>query len=324
MSSKASILQFLEENRSREVSGNEIAAALGISRNAVWKVIHQLEAEGYAITAVNKKGYRLSEGCDVLSEQSIRPFIHNTSFYSKIQVYKLLESTNLTAKELANAGAPAGTVVIAEQQSAGRGRLGRSFYSPAAAGIYMTVLLRPQESTETSMLITSAAGIAVCRAVQTVAKVEPQIKWVNDVYLDGRKLCGILTEASMNFEAGNLEYLVIGIGVNMTDGDFPPELRDSAISLAEKNQGEAISRSRLIGEILNELEIVTADLEKKTFLSEYRRRSFILGSEINIISPQGTERATALDIDDHGYLVVRMADGTQKSLSSGEISVRKV
>ncbi len=321
MSSKDTILRLLEENRGRYLSGNELSEQLGISRTAVWKAVRQLEEEGYTVLAVNKKGYQLAEDCDILSSQSIRPFLRRPELYPDIQVHKLLESTNKTAKELANHGASGGTVVLAEQQSGGRGRLGRSFYSPSGAGIYMTVLLRPTEPAETTMLITSAAAVAVCRALKAVCGLEAQIKWVNDVYLDGRKLCGILTEAAVNFEDHRMDYLIIGIGINVTNGDFPPELREAAISLEEK-LGRRLPRSPLIGELLNQLSEI--DLSQKQFLEEYRARSFVLGSYVNVISPTGTERALAVNINDQGHLLIRLDDGTEKALSSGEISIRKV
>jgi len=321
MSTKDAVLSFLERSRGKDVSGEELAASLSVSRTAVWKAVRSLREEGYPILAEKKRGYRLEEDCDILSPQSIRPFVRGTLF-SDIRVYEEVESTNKTAKELAAAGAPGGIALIAERQSAGRGRLGRSFFSPAGAGIYMSVLLRPQKSAADATLITTAAAVAVCRAIKRVCGLETQIKWVNDVYLDGRKLCGILTEAGMNFETGTLDYLVVGIGINVRHSAFPPELRETAISLAERLGSQRIQRSRLIGEILNELTAATEDLEKKTFLTEYRARSFILGKEIYVLSPTSTERAEALDIDSEGRLLVRGEDGQIRALYSGEVSIR--
>lgn len=323
MSAKQDVLRLLESNKGSILSGNEIALSLSITRTAVWKAINSLKEGGYQIAAVNKKGYCLNEQNDILSPQSIKPYLHDADRHEMI-VHKSLDSTNTLAKALANADAKSGTVVIAEQQTEGKGRLGRRFHSPNASGIYMTVIFRLKNSIEQSMLITSAAAVAVCRAIKTVCDLECQIKWVNDVYLDGKKLCGILTEASVNFEAGQLDYVVVGIGINVTANDFPEELREVATSLEEKAGGMSISRSRLIGEVLNELAIVIEDLQEKQFLQEYKTRSFILGSEINVISPTDTKRATALDFNEFGHLVVRFADGEVKTLSSGEISIRKV
>lgn len=324
MTTKDSVLKFLEEQKGALVSGSAIASELGLTRSAVWKAIRVLEEEGYPITSVSQKGYRLEKDSDILSAQSIRPFIHNSELYQDILVYKEVGSTNQVAKELANNGASNGTVVITEHQTAGRGRLGRSFYSPEARGIYLSTIFRLEDNVETSMLVTSAAAVATSRAIQKVTGLETQIKWVNDVYLDGKKLCGILTEASMNFESNTLDYLVIGIGINVAASDFPAELKPIITSLEEHLPGSKISRSELIGALLNELEIIISDLNDRRFLPEYRRRSFIIGSEINVISSTKSELATAIDIDDQARLIVRMADGSIHALNSGEISIRKV
>lgn len=324
MTTKETVLQYLEENKGELVSGGAIAAALGLTRAAVWKAVQSLAEDGYPITSVSKKGYLLEPESDILSVQSIRPFLKDPDFYPDIRVYEEVGSTNQVAKELANNGAPGGTVIIAEHQTAGRGRMGRSFYSPEARGIYLSAIFRLQDSVETSMLITSAAAVAVSRAVKSVTGLETQIKWVNDVYLEGKKLCGILTEASMNFESNTLDYLVVGIGINVSLCDLPEELRPVVTCLEEHLPGMRISRSELIGALLDELKAVILDLRDKTFLREYRERSFILGSEINVISAAATERATAIDIDEQGRLLVRMADGTERLLNSGEISIRKV
>lgn len=323
MSTRETLLHFLEENKGTPVSGSRIADTLGISRAAVWKAVKSLQEDGYTITAVHKKGYRLEESNDILSLQSIYPYIKDPDFFPSIRVYKTLDSTNTTAKELANDGAVSGTVILAEQQTAGKGRLGRSFSSPSAGGIYMSVILRPTAEIETSLLITSAAAVAVSRAVKDVTGAETQIKWVNDVYLNGKKLVGILTEATMDCEARTIDSLVLGIGVNVLDVGFPPEIEDVATSL-ERELHRRFSRSMLIGGILNELQAVWKDIGTKSFLEEYRRRSFLIGRRINVISPVKTEPGTALDINDMGHLIVKMDSGEIRKLNSGEVSVRRI
>lgn len=324
MSSKENILKLLEINKGKILSGNDIAQSLNISRTAVWKSINNLKEEGYEISSVNKKGYCLESKNDILSSQSIKPYINNTNLYKDIKVYKTIGSTNTEAKALANDSAFNGTVIISEQQTQGKGRLGRQFYSPIASGIYMSVIFRLENPLEQSILITSSAAVAVCRAIKKVCNLDCQIKWVNDIYIDSKKVCGILTEASVNFESRQLDYIVVGIGINVTTDSFPKELSDIATSLQEKLNGNIIQRSELIGEILNELEIVLNDLDDKNFMKEYKSRSFILGSEINVISPNSTQKATAIDFNEYGHLIVRLEDGKLKTLSSGEISVRKI
>ena len=324
MSTKHDVLKLLEQSKGTSISGNDIATTLKLSRTAVWKAINGLKDDGYPIGATTKKGYCLEVTSDILSSQSILPHILNTSLYDNIIVHKSLPSTNTIAKDLANNSAPNGTVIIAEQQTAGKGRLGRSFYSPHASGIYMSVVFRLDNPIEQSMLITSATAVAVCRAIKTVCNLDCQIKWVNDVYIDSKKVCGILTEASVNFESQQLDYIVVGIGINITTNDFPTELNDIATSLQDKLNGTIISRSQLIGEILNQLDVIIHDLKDKSFLDEYKSLSFILGSEINVITPTLTQKATALDFNELGHLIVKLEDGTLKTLSSGEISIRKI
>lgn len=322
MSTKDHVLQFLEEKKGEAVSGNEIAAALGLSRAAVWKAVHALETEGYPISAASKRGYSLSPCSDILSKASISPHLAPDCSLRHLHIYKELPSTNTTAKIMASEHAPHGTVVIAEHQTAGKGRLGRTFYSPDAQGIYLSVILRLNESTDLSMLVTSAAAVAVCRAIQTVTGIEAQIKWVNDVYIEEKKVCGILTEASMNFENGQLDYLVLGIGINVAEKTFPPDLHDVATALGSHCTSH-VDRSRLIGTLLNELDCVISTLSSRSFLEEYRKRSFLLGTRINVITASETLPATALSIDDNGHLIVRMDTGELRTLSSGEVSIRK-
>ena len=308
MSTKDHVLRFLEEKKWQAVSGSEIAEALSLSRASVWKAVHALQEEGYPISAASKRGYSLAQNSDILSSASILPYLHSGCTLNKLHVYKELGSTNTTAKAMANDQAPHGTVVIAEHQTAGKGRLGRSFYSPGAQGVYLSVVLRLNESTDVSMLVTSAAAVAVCRAIRAVSGIEAQIKWVNDVYIDGKKVCGILTEASMNFENGQLDYRVLGIGINVTECDFPPELRDVATSLSH-HCTSSVDRSRLIGALLNELEAVISTLPSREFLAEYRKRSFLLGERINVITAKETLPGTAVSINDSGHLLVRMDTG---------------
>lgn len=322
MSTKDHVLRFLEAKKGQAVSGSKIAEALSLSRASVWKAVHALQEEGYPISAASKRGYSLAQSSDILSSASILPYLKPNGTLNKLHVYKELGSTNTTAKAMANDQAPHGTVVIAEHQTAGKGRLGRSFYSPGAQGVYLSVVLRLNESTDVSMLVTSAAAVAVCRAIRAVSGIEAQIKWVNDVYIDGKKVCGILTEASMNFENGQLDYLVLGIGINVTERDFPSELRDVATSLSH-HCASPVDRSRLIGALLNELEAVISTLPSRGFLAEYRERSFLLGERINVITAKETLPGTAVSINDSGHLLVRLDTGELRTLSSGEVSVRR-
>ncbi len=343
MSTRGNVLKALEENKGSAVSGEELATRLNISRAAVWKAIQELRREGYSIDAITNKGYCLAPSSDVLSVEGIMPRVKKRSMADRIHVFKTLESTNLTAKKMALDGAPYDTVVIAEEQTKGRGRMGRSFFSPPAGGIYMTFILEPRFDTSRSVLITTAASVAVCKAIEKVTGLSCRIKWVNDIYMKDKKICGILTEAVTDFESGHIDHIVLGIGINYSTAmsAFPEELSGIAGSLFENTPKtiagsygqptEGISRNCLIAEVINQMLEINENLESRDFIDEYKSRSFILGKEVLVIPTAGLGKdrnltegipASAIDIDGDGGLVVRYQDGTEQTLNSGEISIR--
>ena len=244
---------------------------------------------------------------------------HLKGFDNTIIVMDEVDSTNLELKRLAQGGANDGTVVIAEHQTSGRGRLGRSFFSPAGSGIYMSVLIKPSFEEEKAVLVTTAVSVAVCRAIERVSGKNPLIKWVNDLYLNNKKICGILTEAIRDAKSGRIEYIVIGIGINCAETDFPDDIKNIAGSICERE--ECFSRNELIAEIIKEINILGDFADNKDFIDEYRRRSLVIGKEIRILG-KTEEKATAIDIDENGGLVVKLSNGETKILSSGEISIR--
>lgn len=233
----------------------------------------------------------------------------------KIIVYDTIDSTNKEARRLAETGANE-CVIIANSQTAGRGRLGRQFYSPKDSGIYMSFLLKNNFALEETVLITTAVSVAVCRAIERTANVFPKIKWVNDLYLKGRKICGILTEAVNDFKTGRIEYIIVGIGINCDETDFPDEIANIAGAI-----GNNIDRNRLIAEIIREFDGLRSLILEKGFIEEYKNRSLVIGKEIKILG-NPPETAKAIDIDDFGGLIVQTDNGEIKTLSSGEISIR--
>lgn len=237
-----------------------------------------------------------------------------------IYFYESLGSTNDEAKRLAHMGAPHGTTVTARCQTAGKGRLGRSFYSPADAGMYVSVVLRPQMPAEQSLLITSAAAVAAAHAIERVSGVSVKIKWVNDLYFTGKKLCGILSEASLGAD-GHPEFVVVGIGVNLTRESFPPELQETTTSILESG-GRPVTPWVLLEETVGELLHVCAQLEERAFLSEYRARSCVLGKQVRLIGGGHDRVVYALAIDDNAHLVVQSLEGERFIVGSGEISIR--
>lgn len=320
MSTKSEVLSLLKKCKGKPLSGNEIAKQLSISRTAVWKAVSSLTKDGYNISAVNKIGYSLNDGGDFLDADETKELLSLEN--PEIIVYKTVSSTNDVAKELASKGAAHYTVVLAEQQTAGKGRLGRGFSSPTASGLYMSAILKADLPIEKSMLLTSAAGIAVCRAIKKLCGLDCQIKWVNDVYCNGKKLCGILTEASINFETRQADYIVVGIGINV-NGHFEGELEGIAAYISDFT-AVTFNRNQLAAAVLNELDDLLPSLGAAEFIAEYKSLSFILGSKINVITLSSQRAATAVDITENGYLVVEYENGEREEISSGEVSIRKI
>ncbi len=324
-STKNRILTALQKAGSGFVSGEALSRELDISRAAVWKAINSLREDGYVIKAVTNRGYRLLVPEETLTEESIRSSLPSRYGDLKIELFDTLDSTNLRARQLASEGAAHGTTVIALQQTAGRGRLGRSFFSPRQ-GLYLSIIVRPDFDLSRYATATAAAAVAVSTAIDSVCGVRTGIKWVNDIYCDGRKVCGILTEGITDFETGQIEALIVGIGVNTGSGDFPAALADTAGVLSG-----SYSRSQLAAEIISgTLDLISCD-KNSTFIESYKQKSIVIGKDIQVykgryrLSPddelQGIP-AKAIDIDDDGRLVVQYGDGSREALSSGEITIR--
>lgn len=325
MNVKKNLLDALAEAKGGYISGAALAERIGVSRNAVWKAVKSLEADGYSIESVTAKGYRLSSDNNRLSAEVISADITAESLGCKVIVLDEVDSTNNYAKKLAAQGALHGTVVAAERQTGGKGRLGRSFSSPKGTGLYMSVIIRPECSVETASLITSAVSVAAAEAVEELCGGRVDIKWVNDLYINGRKICGILTEASLGMEMKSLDYAVIGIGINVRSVKdiFDTELLQRATSI-EDETGNIISRNRLCAEVINRLEIVLSQLESRSYLAEYRRRELLTGHDITASVGGETITAKATGIDDNANLVVRTEDGRERHLGSGEANLCRI
>ncbi|MPM26211.1 Bifunctional ligase/repressor BirA [bioreactor metagenome] len=325
MSVKTEVLHILERYKGESISGQELAEKLGVSRTAVWKAINSLKEEGYEINGVSNKGYSLSISSDVLSSEGIRPFLNNEYKDIPITVHKTIGSTNTEAKLLTMKNASHGTVVLSEEQTSGRGRMGRSFYSPSSSGIYMSIILKPNLNLSSSVLVTTAAAVGVLKALDKFTDEKSQIKWVNDIYINGKKVCGILTEAVTDFESGTVESLIVGIVLNVKTKmeDFPDELKDKAGSLL-LNQNDNSIRSQLAAEIINNILSISENLENKEFLKIYKNRSLILGKQIIYTKNNKVEEACAHDIDEFGRLVILKNDGKIEHLSSGEVSIKNI
>lgn len=310
---RQALLQALSAAEGAYISGQQLAQQLGVSRAAVHKAAAALTAQGYALEAASRRGYRLLGG-DPFCTEAVGPYP------APVQLYDTLESTNRTAKLLALEGAAHGTLVLAGGQTAGRGRLGRSFASPAGKGVYCSVVLRPPLPAANAQTATIGAAVAVCRAVQTLCGLELAIKWVNDLYYKGKKVCGILTEAGTDLESGQLEWLVVGIGLNLTTSpaDWPEELARTAGSLYPGGPAP-VGRAALAGAIARELLALCPDF---SCLDEYRALCFVPGHWVTVCTNRETYAAKALFIDGCGQLVVERENGRTVALRHGEVSIR--
>lgn len=339
MTIKEQVLLLLENQKETFFSGQEIAEKLSVTRAGVWKAVKALQKEGYAIEAVNNKGYALKKSPDVLSAAYMERKLEEAGVTLKIQVKKKVDSTNNVLKQYIADGEKGDMVLMAEEQSAGRGRRGRSFYSPEGTGIYMSFLLHPDATPEEGTMLTTLAAVAAARAIEEVSKKEVQIKWVNDIWMQGRKVSGILTEGAASLEEGKLEYVIVGIGINIyePEGGFPEEIKDVAGAVFTSH----IQRENLRNQLAVQLAIHFMEYYRtfpaRDYLAEYRKRCFVIGKRVRIVTPQGDsavqqkkpdvekegrEYAQVLDIDDACHLKVQYDDGTIEFLSSGEISIK--
>ena len=298
------------------VSGAEISSSLGVTRAAVWKQITSLRADGYVIPGDPRNGYRLlSEGERSYEVSLLRSFAGEGR---RVVFFPVTGSTNTDLKELAAAGAPAGTICVAESQTEGRGRRGRSFASPEG-GVYFSLLLRPKLPLSEVSALTGAVAVACARTLEAETGLEVGIKWVNDLYLNNKKAVGILCEAAADLESGTPEYVAVGVGIDLA-GELPEEL-DGIATTVEREGGRIPDRATLIAKTVRAIESAAKDPLSPEILSESRRRSVLLGKRVTVTRGDGTFRAVAKEINDRGELVVERENGETQTLFSGEVSV---
>ncbi|MGN0390920.1 MAG: biotin--[acetyl-CoA-carboxylase] ligase [Wujia sp.] len=319
MAVKDEIIRILEDNRGTYLSGEELAGKLNVSRAAIWKAIRKLQDDGFAIEGVNNKGYMLAEDTDVLSVQGVEKYLEHDSM-ARLEVYRTVTSTNLLLRD--RTAEQEGLVIAASEQTNGMGRLGRTFVSPADTGIYFSILLKPQIANSEVTLLTTIAAVAVCEAIEKYTDKKPQIKWVNDVFLDTHKVCGILTQAAFQVENLEPEYVIVGIGINLyqpQDG-FGEELKNIAGSVLETKCGDI--KNKILAETLNRYFYYYKHFADREFIEAYKERSFVIGKTIRVVTRESERIATAIDIDDMCHLLVEYEDGSREYLSTGEISIR--
>ncbi len=322
MTTKEKILELFESHRDTYFSGEEIARTLSVSRAAVWKAVKALQNEGYAFDAVPHRGYSLSSRTDIVSVQGILKYLRFETERLNISVLPSASSTNALLREEANRGAKEGRLIVANGQTCGRGRGGRRFFSPEDTGVYLSLLLRPENyAAQQAVRITTMAAVAACEAIEEVSGEKAEIKWVNDIFVRGKKVCGILTEGSFGLESGLLEYAVLGIGINVyrPEGGFPKELEPVAGAVFQTHQDDA--KNRLVSEFLNAFYKYYTAPCPRDYVERYRERSFVIGKWVTLTSENGAGHAVVLGIDDNCRLLVKYDDGTERCYSSGEISV---
>ncbi len=336
MKIKDQVLLLLEEHRGEFFSGQEVAERLAVTRASVWKAVKALQKEGYAIEAVNNKGYTLEKAPDVLSAAFIEQKLQEKGIRLSVQAEKMVDSTNNVLKQYGAGGEKRDMVLLAEEQSAGRGRRGRSFYSPEGTGLYLSLLLHPNVGPEEGTLLTTLTAVAAAEAVEEIVGEPVQIKWVNDVWLRGKKISGILTEGSASMEEGKLEYVVVGIGINLYEpkGGFPEEIREVAGAVFTSHITRENLRNRLSVAFLTNFMKYYSSFPERAYLEAYRERCFVIGKRVRIMQPGSAPSeiggkpdadpvyAKVLGIDESCHLHVQYEDGRTEFLSSGEISIK--
>jgi len=326
MSTKDQLLLYLKENQGNWVSGELISNNLSVSRAAIWKHIHKLKEEGYTIESAPKKGYFLSKSSDPITADEIREGLCTKVFGKKNIVYlKETDSTNTRAKELAAQGAPEGTLIIAEKQTKGRGRRGRSWFSPPGGGIYFSLILRPAISPTETPRITLMTAVVLAETLISLMKLKLRIKWPNDILVNGKKLAGILTEISTEMDAVN--YIVVGLGMNVNTRfeNFPSEIKKNATSILIET-GEQFPRVRLIQHYLKLYEQYYDMFKKNNFepiMKRWKELADIIGKQIKVDVVGKTHIGKVIDVDNDGVLILKDDQGRLQRIFSGDVTLAR-
>ncbi|QXM07256.1 biotin--[acetyl-CoA-carboxylase] ligase [Crassaminicella indica] len=324
---KKNILEALKKNKDAFISGEELSKKIGVTRTAVWKHIKQLKEEGYEIESVSRKGYRLTKEPDTLDADVLEIELASKNIGSKIYHFESIDSTNNMAKKMASEGAAEGTIIIAEEQTGGRGRLGRTWVSPKGTGIWMSIILRPNIAPTEAAKITQITAAAVASGLRKIIGEDVGIKWPNDIIIHRKKVCGILTELSA--ELNSVNYIVVGIGinVNMDTKDFPEEVRRIATSI-KACVGRTVSRKNIVKEILHSFEELYSDFTYnkniKKSIEICKKYSVTLGKEVKIKNKEKEVVAKAIDLTEDGQLLIKNQSGVIEKVFSGEVSVRGI
>lgn len=321
---RTTILKMLRESEGY-VSGQEICDRLGVSRTAVWKVIRQLQEDGYQVEAVRSKGYRIVDSPDVMTAAEVESLLDTEWAGKKVVFYPETDSTNVRLKHLAEEGAPHGTLVVADRQTAGRGRRGRTWESPGGSCIYMSLLLRSDVAPDEAPILTLVMACSIAEAMKECCGIEVEIKWPNDIVAGGKKLAGILTEMSSQIDYIN--HVIIGVGINGNIRSFPESIEKTATSLYLET-GKPVKRAALIAVVMRRFEedyqIFMQTRDMTGLLEQYSRCLVNRGREVHVHESRGEYRAFAEGINERGELIVRREDGRVECVRAGEVSVRGI
>ena len=329
MKTKEAVLLYLQEHTGEPISGEIMALALNKSRTSIWKAIQSLKKEGYAIDSSTNKGYTLSENNDVLSKQQIIQELiqqHHPIDWN-IQTMESTTSTNDLAKLYANQNSSTPAIFISEEQTAGRGRLGRKFVSPAKTGLYISLCLFPTIALEDLSLITCATAVACVETIEQLTGKSLNIKWVNDLFYQDKKVGGILTEVISDFESQQVQALIVGMGINLIEDaqSFPEELHSivgSIFSSRKEYEAHSFNRNHFIATFLEKWAFYYQNLSTREFISTYKEHSNVIGKFVNVFEGNQTYSAYAKDIDENGHLIIEKEDNSLHALSYGEVSIR--
>lgn len=307
------------------ISGQELCNRFGVSRTAVWKAINQLKEAGYEIEAQQNKGYRLMAAPDLMTEAEIKSLMHTEWVAKEVLYFDTIDSTNTKAQELAEKGYPSGTLVVADKQESGKGRRGRSWVSPSGTGIFMTLMIKPDINPNNASMLTLVAALAVAKVITSVTGEEALIKWPNDIVVNGKKVCGILTE--MNAQFDYINHIVVGIGINVHNESFPEEISQMASSLMIEAGGKRFHRAQIIAETMSYFEqyydtfLKTQDLS--ALVREYDELLVNRNKSVRVLDPKEPFDGKAMGITPKGELIVDTWE-SRKLVSSGEVSVRGI
>jgi len=320
---KESILGVLKGHKKEGfVSGEELSRQFQVSRTAIWKHIRALKEEGYEIESIPRCGYKLVAVTDMLYPQEIKPLLTTEIIGTKIHHFEEVTSTNDVIKQLADKGAPEGTIVVCEEQLAGKGRLGRTWFSPRGAGVWCSVLLRPSIMPQHASKLTLLGAVAVAQGIRNQCGITSGIKWPNDLLFQGKKVCGLLTE--MRAELDSVEYVVIGFGINVKNIGFPEDVSCKAISLEQMVGGE-ISRKELLAEILASIEsnyLLFLEQGFTPIKEQWEQFNITLGNKVVLSSPGQRVTGTAVRLGDEGQLVIKSVKGEERAYYAGEVTLR--